>query len=220
MISLEGKLEFLLELDQKDHLSTEDMRTIEQFSSDDTDEVRIRVAEILNNFSSDFSDKLLLKLIDDKSELVRVNACDSLCNSVSTKAIEALKPHAVKDTSLVRAYAIMSILDIATNTNYSKDELIKFYMDSLKKERVHWVKIYYYKVLYCSGIKSFFPNLINELNSRNYRTRIAVVKCLMDVLDDENIDIIKELLIKRLNSEKAESVRDCIKRLLKQINSY
>lgn len=114
----------------------------------------------------------------------------------------------------------MSILDIATNTNYSKDELIKFYMDSLKKERVHWVKIYYYKVLYCSGIKSFFPNLINELNSRNYRTRIAVVKCLMDVLDDENIGIIKEFLIKRLNSEKAESVRDCIKRSLKQINSY
>lgn len=71
MISLEGKLEFLLELDQKDHLSTEDMRTIEQFSSDDTDEVRIRVAEILNNFSSDFSDKLLLKLIDDKSCLIR-----------------------------------------------------------------------------------------------------------------------------------------------------
>ncbi|AAK79043.1 HEAT repeat domain-containing protein [Clostridium acetobutylicum] len=79
---------------------TKDMyKFLDYLSEDEEYEVRVKVSEILVLSNDVEGDNILIKLLKDKEELVRVNACDSLCNSSSNDVIYHLKDRILKDKS-------------------------------------------------------------------------------------------------------------------------
>ncbi|KPU45300.1 hypothetical protein OXPF_11930 [Oxobacter pfennigii] len=103
-------------------------------SIDEDEEMRTRVAEILH-YDSPEAEKILIFLTSDKSEMIRTDACDSLCNSKSQEVFELLKNKLKKDKSaLVRGYAALSTADIANNICYDKEKLTEFIQFALKRK--------------------------------------------------------------------------------------
>lgn len=217
--SLEERLDIIEKMGHSDKFTDDDFEILEYLSQDGKEEVRARVAEILVLSDSHEGEKILIKLLTDKDELVRVNACDSLCNSTSLEVINLLKERILKDKSiLVKGYAALSIADIVSNTGYDKNELSKFLKDALEKQKVVWVKINFYKVLYMLGEESYLDKLLNELQNKLYRNRCAVVNVLSEIVSERNLGIIKTALIGRLEKEKTIAVRSSIEKAIQSID--
>lgn len=214
--SIDEKLDLIDEIEDSDYFGKNELNILSCLSHDAEEEIRARVAEILVLSDSQVSENILIKLLRDESELVRVNACDSLCNSKSLEVINLLKNRVLKDrSSLVRGYAALSIGDIARNECFNIEELRGFIRFVLKKENVNWVKINLYKVLIMLGDESYLGILINELNNRLYRNRCVAAKVLCDLCDllrESNIIEIKLALKQRLNVEKVIAVRSQIEK--------
>lgn len=63
---------------------------LERLSRDRNPEIRNRVAQVLGGARGEYTD-ILLRLLNDRDELVRVNACDSLSGTDSREAINGLE---------------------------------------------------------------------------------------------------------------------------------
>lgn len=188
---------------------------LKNLSHDEEGEVRAKVAEILVLSNSSFTEKILINLLKDKDELVRIHACDSLCVSNSCIVINHLKDRVLKDkSSLVRGYAALSIGDIASNRNCDFKELEVFFTKVLAKERVNWVKLNFYKALYLIGDESYLDLLISELKNRSYRSRCLIVNILSDLVSKHNLFLIRTALTERLEIEKTVAVRSTIEKTL------
>jgi|LSQX01.1.fsa_nt_gb HEAT repeat protein len=213
--SFDEKLHILEEMDRFESFNETELEILLSFSQDDNEEVRAKVAELLVLSNSPVAEIILIRLLADKAELVRVNACDSLSNSSTPDIIKILKEIVLKDkSSLVRGYAALSIGDIAVNINYDIKELEAFFKRVLGKERVNWVKINVYRTLYLLGDKSYLNILINEVNNKYYRSRCVAINILGELTTSENLPFIRTALIERLKIEKTVAVRDKIEKFL------
>lgn len=153
--SLDEKLDIIENMENLQYLTDEHFELLGLLSDDEIAEVKVRVAEILGISNSLIAERILIKLLSDKDELVRANACDSLGASNSMEVLNLLKNKTIKDKStLVRGYCILSIENIAYNMRYNKKELREFWGNALMKEKIHWVKIHLYKALYNLGDES------------------------------------------------------------------
>lgn len=213
------ELEILNRLDKIEEEGSEDknIQDLDAFSNSDNPDIRNKVAELLVGCTPTVGEKILLKLLHDKDEIVRVNACDSLCYCTSDHVIIALKNKAVNDTYLVRGYAVLSLGDIALQLGSPKDKEIRSYLlKAFQKEKSAWVKTHYYSVLYTLGDKNYLQNLLQQLHSRLYRIRMITVRSLETILTDENKDVILCNLAKRLDTEKSLAVLQNIKKIIGQ----
>lgn len=197
--------------------SDKDIDLLRKLSFDKDEYVRGTVAEVLVNLESSKVEDILLRLAKDKDSLVRTQACDSLCISKSVTTYEMLKHTALKDRiGMVRAYAIMSLGDIAYEVD-KEDDLIEFLEDILVDETVVFVKISVYTVLCSLGVEKYFPNLLELINSKKYTNRNAVARSLAEIVDEDNKDVIVEALLERKKIEMAFSVTSTIDTVLKEI---
>ena len=218
--SVDEKLNIVEAISSLNNFSDDDFVVLEYLSLDEDSEVRAKVAEILVFSESSKAEKILIKLLMDKDELVRVNACDSLCTSNSIEVLNLLKNVVSKDKSnLVKGYASMSIADIASSIDISKSEFVDFFKQLIKKEKSGWVKIHFYKALYLLGDNSSLEMILNGLNSNSYRNRCAVVNILDELVSSENVEVIEEKLIKKLKVEKATSVKSSVENVLHRIET-
>ncbi|URZ15670.1 HEAT repeat domain-containing protein [Clostridium felsineum] len=224
-IKLEGKSSFekidmIEQLEGSIHFTPKIYKFLEYLSEDDEYEVRVKVAEILVLSNDVEGDNILIKLLKDKEELVRVNACDSLCTSFSKDVIYHLKDKLLKDKSnLVKGYAILSLVDIFTRQDSNLGEHIEFFKQVLKKQETQWVRINIYKALYMLGDKVYLDMLVQELGNRYYRNRCAVVNILSEIASKGNYRIIEKALAERLKIEKSFAVKGGIEELLSEINN-
>lgn len=96
---------------------------------------------------------ILLRLLNDRDELVRVNACDSLSGTDSREAINGLEKHIADSSELVRGYVYSSLYDTASmNPAAYKSEVHALLLSACKDENqigrelywlvrcMHWVK--------------------------------------------------------------------------------
>lgn len=217
-MTLVEKLDLIDNIKNSNCFIENDLNILVCLSHDKDDEIRARVAEVIVFSDSLTAEKILIELLKDKAELVRVNACDSLCNSNSIKVLKLLKETILMDkSSLVKGYAALSIADIATRINYNAEELIEFFKSAVKKEKVNWVKINFYKALYMLGDESYLDILINELNNKFYRNRCAIVNILSEIVTHENLTKIRAALIERLKIEKTFAVSSTIEKVIQYI---
>lgn len=215
--SLDEKLDIVDKIADADCFSENDLKILNILSYDEESEIRYRVAETLVFFDSPDAEKILIRLVDDEDKLVRVNACDSLCNSKSIEVLNLLKERVLKDkSSLVRRYAALSISDIANNTSCNRGELVKFFHNAMLKEKVIGVKISFFKALYSLGEKAKINDLLRELNNRLYVNRCATVNVLSDIISNENKKEVKPALQKRYEVEKTVAVRSSIQNVLNE----
>lgn len=209
------KLKMVEQLENIDNLSNDNLKLLDYLSNDEDYEVKAKVAEVLVESNNTEAEKILIKLLKDKDELVRVNACDSLCNSNSYEVICLLKDRILKDKSnLVKGYAILSLADIFVRLNNDIEENRNFFRNLLKIEKVQWVRINIYKALYMIGENMYLDILIKELNNRYYRNRCAVVNILSELISNENNKRIEKALTERLKIENSIAVKSSIENII------
>jgi len=198
---------------------TEEERMIlRAFSSDEDDGIRSEVAKILVNFTDEKEEKILLKLAGDTDELVRIEACDSLSQSVRNETIEFLMDVIENDSSdLVRGYAVNSIGDISLKLSDSS-EIIKYLKNYLEHEKEIFPQINALKCLYSLGIKKYFFNLIELLDTDIYQNRCAVIHNLVEIANEDNRESIVFALNKRKAIEQSRAVITTINSALEEVN--
>lgn len=85
------KLDIIEELEVTNCNTADYYKLLDYLSNDEDYEVRAKVSEVLVAPNNSEADKILIKILRDKDELVRVNACDSLCTSNSYDVIKSLE---------------------------------------------------------------------------------------------------------------------------------
>lgn len=171
---------------------------------------RTELAQELVHYPVSIAEPVLLQLLQDEDELVRVNACDSLCISNSLDTRNLLLKIAKHGRYLSRGYAILSAANITVRNGFDAYDMRSFLHKRLKQERSTWVQVSIYTALYQLGEKKYIENLIALLDNRFYQIRCAVVHSLEDIFQEGNTDSIKDALRKRLVIEKSPAVRTAI----------
>lgn len=90
------KIDFLNDLEGT-NIDSSVYPELERLSRDCNPEIRNRVAQVLDGARGEYID-ILLRLLNDRDELVRVNVCDSLSGTDSREAINELEKH-ISDSS-------------------------------------------------------------------------------------------------------------------------
>ena len=101
------KIDFLNDLEGT-NIDSSVYPELERLSRDCNPEIRNRVAQVLGGARGEYTD-ILLRLLNDRDELVRVNACDSLSGTDSREVINGLEKHIADSSELVRGYVYSSL---------------------------------------------------------------------------------------------------------------
>lgn len=202
-------------------LDSEDLSALNFLAFDKDESIRVMTAEVLGYLASNSWEPLLLSMLNDKSHLVRAEACDSLFFAQSDNAIDQLKQHVLHDQYLVRGYAITTLIDIFENSERSSYELADFLKHALPREKRAWVRLNYYYALFRLGDESYLNQLLAGLNHRKYHNRCAAVHLADEILSAQNIEYrhtqhILSALKERLVVETCYAVEDSILKVLQQ----
>lgn len=118
------------------------------------------------------SPQALIRALQDRSELVRVQAAESLGLIADRTALRALWV-ALKDRSgLVRGYVASAIGDLGT------DKDVMRLRRALALERSPRAKVGYYAALHKLGDREAIPQLIELTRTKDYRVRCAAANNL------------------------------------------
>lgn len=172
---------------------------------------RTELAQELVNYPISIAEPVLLQLLQDEDELVRVNTCDSLSISNSLDTRNLLLKIAVSGRYLSRGYAILSATDITVRNKFDGWIMRDFLHKRLKQERSTWVRVAIYTALYQLGEKKYIEDLIALLDNRYYQIRCTVVHSLENIVHAENSDFIQNALRKRFAVENSVAVRSTMK---------
>lgn len=118
------------------------------------------------------------------------------------------------------SYAILSWADIVVALEDNLLEKKKFIEKMKQTKRI---KSSEQCMLSCSyaqyimGEKESLGEIFEFLKSKNYRIRCATLNLMRDILNDENIVIIRKEVENMLDQEDALAVRDTAKKLLKKL---
>ena len=181
-----GKDKLLNKLEEKNILTGNDINLLKKLLVDSDEEKKILISQILAKDNTTRSENILLGLINDKSELVRANACDSLYNNISNNVVEELLVKANNDTSLVKYYAILSFGDIVEINTENKQKVIGNLRNLRKNNKDISVNISISKVLYQLGNKAELNILLNYLDDSNYQNRCATLNCISEIISSNN----------------------------------
>ena len=223
-ITNEEKYALIQTMENNGVLDENDLTKLEYLAKDKDDEIRGYIASVLILSNSIYSEKILKNLMNDKDELVRANACDSLGSFSSAELINLMKDHIQKDkSSLVRGYAALSLVDIsqklADRTHNVRIYLDKFY----RKEKVKWVKYNYSKALYLlSNDFEYYELLVSGIDDIRYRNRCLVANLLGSLVVDKvvslsDINMLYSKLGTRLKVERTIAARNSFMLLREKI---
>lgn len=212
-ISENEKLEYLEKLEsQSISLS---MEIISQLYKDPDYYIRFRLAQALVNYHNELSANILTYLIYDEEEIVRINACDSLCWSSSKNTLEKLLIILQNDKYLVRGYALSSIADIILNNNYF--DYVTTVKNILKYEKSKFVLLYYYSFLYRLGDRAYLFKIAENLNAIKYADRCNTTNLLYYTVNDKDFSVVINLMKNRLLVEKTPAVKSTLQRIIKDL---
>ena len=110
--------DYLEQLEESASISADDMRRLEHLACKGDVDERYRVAAICANCfetkeQARRAERILMRLLKDQDKMVRVNACDSLCQSSSLRVMWQLLGLLADEEPLLRGYAAISLADIS-----------------------------------------------------------------------------------------------------------
>ena len=164
----------------------------------------------------------MLRLAGDKKAMVRCEAYDSL-SVFQRKDVEKFLKKAVEEeeNELALSYAIMSWADVAAARGKNVEEKRSYATHlqrimQIKKWNQCSMSCFYAE--YVLGRKSAINGIICYLEVPDYRLRCGAINLLELLAEDENRELIKESLEKRLEHEETAAVRSAAEKLLKEIS--
>ena len=216
------KLQLLISYEEKAELKEKHLRKLIKFSKDKDSLVRSSAASLLINFEDKAAKKALLRLAGDKKAMVRCEAYDSL-SVFHRKDVEKFLKKAVEEeeNELALSYAIMSWADVAAARGKNVEEKRSYATHlqrimQIKKWNQCSMSCFYAE--YVLGRKSAIEGIICYLEGSDYRLRCGAINLLELLAEDENRELIKESLEKRLEHEETAAVRSAAEKLLKEIS--
>lgn len=212
-ISENEKLEYLEKLELQSTSLSKNM--ILQLYKDSDYYIRSRLAQVLVNYQNELSETILTCLLDDEDELVRINACDSLCWSSSKNTLEKLIIILQNDKYLVRGYALSSIADIILNNNYF--DYVDIIKNTIKHEKSKFVLLYYYSFLYRLGDRTYLFKIAENLNAIKYIDRCNTANILYYSVNDKDLIFVINSMKNRLLVEKTIAVKSTLQRIIKDL---
>ncbi|MBL8150738.1 MAG: HEAT repeat domain-containing protein [Blastocatellia bacterium] len=157
---------------------------------------------------------VLIDMLNDPDELVRIEACEALESIGDKKVINALWEKIHKDESfLVKRYAAIAL------GNLGDKEEIKKLRAITKTEKSVSVRVGLYYALYKLGETDVLSNLVDLLKNKDYRTRCAVSNALAEICKSPpDSKVAYQALQEALRNERTiaakSTIESCIKRLL------
>lgn len=191
------KLQLLISYEEKEELKEKHLKRLIKFSKDKDPLVRSSAASLLINFENKAAKKALLGLACDKKAVVRCEAYDSL-SVFHRKDVEKFLKKAVEEEEK-RGYAthLQRIMQIK---KWNQCSMSCFYAE------------------YVLGRKSAINGIICYLEVPDYRLRCGAINLLELLAEDENRELIKESLEKRLEYEETAAVMSAAEKLLKKLS--
>ena len=158
--STDEKLDFIESIIELSGENDKIVDTLILLSKDKDEEVRYRTAEALGNYNTERVEKVLLEMLSDTNELVRVFACESLSYIGGKDSIINLQDILMNDRScLVRGYSAEAIADILKRITKYDDSLIDLLEHAANKEKTKTAKVMIYTALYKLGKKYYLELL-------------------------------------------------------------
>jgi HEAT repeat protein len=177
---------------------------------DEDIEIRKLVAELLSRDGTNNGENALIDLLNDEDELVRAEACDSLCYYSGDKVLDALVGSLKNDQSeIVRSYALLSYWDVCRNDNKTlqKESMAPVLSELFEFEKSIQVKLNYAGLLYLCGNVDMLDYLLQELNNSDNHIRNTVMNNLVKISNEDNISYIQSKLKLFFNNESAGYVK-------------
>lgn len=201
-------------ISNKNYVDLNDITTLIQLSQHDDSEIRSYVAELLVLTKGRKAENVLLNLCNDKDELVRINACDSLSAFTTVDAYKQLVSCILNDASpLVKNYAILSLIDIMNYIEIDRNDLKNFFLNISQKEEIS-ISAACFKGLYILGYKEYLNNIIDLAVTENYQDRCTVINILGDIITNDNNQFILSTLKDLKKIEKSEAVKSTINKII------
>lgn len=190
---------------------------LERLSRDYNPEIRNRVAQVLDGACGEYTD-ILLRLLNDRDELVRVNACDSLSGTDSREAINGLEKHISDSSELVRGYVYSSLYDTASmNPTAYKSEVRALLLSARKDEKSDRAGAVLACSLYALGEADAANKIKSYISSEDCYVRNAAVQQLHAICGDVDISCFRKDLQAQYRKESVGFVKDALESLLKDI---
>lgn len=199
---------------EKNKLDENDVNMLLQLSQSREPEIRAYTAELLVKANDDKAEKILIDMCEDEDELVRVNACDSLCAFASAETYERLAKSFLTDRSLlVKRYALLSIIDIMNDIKIDREKLKSFFISNVNTEDLG-ICAACFKGLYLMGEEKYLDRLLNLTKSENYQDRCMVLNILEDIITEKNKECILSAVKELRKAESSNAVNSIIDRIM------
>lgn len=178
--------------------------------------VRAQVAEILVNYETMESLKMLLYLTRDRAALVRTEAYDSLSEFHNVEVEKHLENAILKEkNSMARSYAILSWADVVISIKETYFEDISFIESILSFERSTECIVSCLYAKYKFGDEDSLAELLKYLKDKDYHIRCSVINLLYDILNNNNRRMIKQQVEAVTRNDNAIAVQDSAEAFLK-----
>ena len=211
----DNALDIINRISKKNQVDSNDLKILLQLSKHKEAEIRAYAAELLVLSKNNEAEKMLINMCDDEDELVRVNACDSLCVFPSKSVYICLINVVLNDDStLVKTYAVLSIIDIMGFVDIDINKLKKILISNSDTKEIN-LRAACYKGLYFLGEDKYLKELLKLIYSDNYAVRCAVLNMLEDIITKNNKYKILSGLKELQKTEDSIAVNSVIKRILK-----
>lgn len=195
-------------------LNDEQYEIISELSNHKDSYIRMTVAELLINFETAFSERILLKLANDDIPIVRMCAYDSLSVFTSKEVISILSDAILsEEDEIARSLAIYSLTDIVVKSGKEKS-FTEFFSEQYQKEKSDYCILAYYFAFYKFGSADYIYNILDYLDNHDYHIRCAVLNNLSEITNDDNKDMILLRVKDRLTTENSQAVLASLKEFI------
>ena len=202
------KIDFLNDLEGT-NIDSSVYPELERLSRDCNPEIRNRVAQVLGGARGEYAD-ILLRLMNDRDELVRVNACDSLSGTDSREVINGLEKHIADSSELVRGYVYSSLAAY-------KSEVRALLLSACKDEKSDRAGAILVCSLYALGEADAANKIKSYISSEDCYVRNAAVQQLHAICGDADISCFRKDLQAQYHKESVGFVKDALESLLEDI---
>jgi HEAT repeat protein len=155
----------------------------------------------------------LLRLLRDKSDLVRVQALESLVRIGDRRALSRIRRQLTDRSALVRGYAGEAIGMLGTRSD--RPLLAKL----LRSEKSDVARLGLLTGLHSLGARSAFNKLLQLLSSDDFEVRTATAATLVGMQDESTKAVIRDAIASALRNERSVNTEAHLRRLLSELDS-
>jgi HEAT repeat protein len=173
--------------------------------------VRMHALEALGKLQA-IRTKDLVDGLKDNNELVRVQAAEEIARAGDRRAAGPLRRALTDPSALVRSYAATALGTVGSVSDRTKLQR------HLSEETSDAARLGFYEGLWLLGVRTLFKDVLQLLDSSDYRTRCATAHVLVDTfLSARTRNQILTALRKRLVVEQTVAAKSSIRSAMKSL---